>query len=151
MIDALPDPVRARESGMGWTFWFWTAEVIGAVGAAIGVLPACAQTDLEAARKQYVSACAVCHASEPGGPPRQGPHLAGVIGRMAGTLPGYKFSPALTGAGFVWTGETLDAWLTDAQIFRPGTTMLYRQPNPERRQLVIEYLKSLNAGAEAPK
>jgi len=134
---------------MRWAFWLCAAGAIGAPGATVGALPACAQADLEAAKKQYNGACAVCHASESGGPPRQGPHLAGVIGRTAGTLPAYKFSPALTGAGFVWTDETLDAWLADAQAFRPGTTMLYRQANQERRRLVIEYLKSLNARPEA--
>lgn len=129
---------------MGWTFWFRTAKVTGALAVTMGAVPACAQADLEAARKLYNGACAVCHATEPGAPPRQGPHLADVIGRPAGTLAGYKFSPALSGAGFVWSHETLDAWLTDAQKFRPGTTMIYRQANPERRQLVIEYLRSLN-------
>jgi hypothetical protein len=48
---------------------------------------------------------------------------AGLIGRRAGSLPGFRFSPALIGAGgrgLVWTRESLDAYLADPERFIPG-------------------------------
>ena len=55
-----------------------------------------------------------------------GPNLREVIGRRAGSLPGFRFSPALVeagGRGLVWTRETLDAYLADPPGFLPGTEM----------------------------
>ena len=94
-------------------------------------------------RRLFVNACGVCHAAEPGAAPRQGPNLHGVFGRKAASVEGFKYSEALRTSGFIWDEATLDTWITDAQAARPGTIMLYRQANPERRQLVIDYLKTL--------
>ena len=44
----------------------------------------------------------------------------------------------------MWTEETLDHWIENAQAYVPGTNMMYRQAKPERRQLIIAYLKSLD-------
>jgi cytochrome c len=55
-----------------------------------------------------------------------GPSLRGVIGRRAGSLPGFRFSPALVeagGRGLVWTRDSLDAYLADPERFIPGTEM----------------------------
>lgn len=103
-----------------------------------------AQTnDLTAAKKQFVTSCAVCHAVEQGAPPRQGPNLFDRFGKPAATLEGFKYSEALTTSGFVWNEETLDRWITDAQAMRAGVTMLYRQADAMKRRLIIDYLKSL--------
>lgn len=94
-------------------------------------------------RRQFLNACATCHAAEKGAPHRQGPTLFGVFGKPAAQLEGFKYSEALKTSGFVWDEATLDAWLTDSQGKRPGAIMLYKQANPERRKLAIDYLKSL--------
>lgn len=70
--------------------------------------------------------CFACHSVVPGEDRLPGPSLRGVIGRRAGTLPGFRFSPALVEAGargLVWTRETLDAYLADPSLFVPGTEM----------------------------
>jgi len=105
--------------------------------------PSHAADDLAAAQKQFLTSCGTCHIVDPNGGPRQGPNLAGVYGRKAGTLPGYKYSAALANAGFVWNDDTLDQWITNAQKFRPGAVMPYHQADPAKRKLVILYLKSL--------
>ena len=119
-----------------------------AMGLTVGLGIFCSASagaqDLEAARKLFVNACGTCHAVEPGGPARQGPNLRGVVGRASASLPDFKYSDALKGAGWVWDETRLDQWLTNSQEALPGTNMLYRQANPDRRQLVIAYLKSLS-------
>ncbi len=103
--------------------------------------------DLTKAEQQFKRSCGVCHAVDNGTAQRQGPNLATVIGRKAGSLPGYtKYSDALKAAGtdgLVWTAETLDPWLTNASKYIPKTNMPYRQRNADKRALVIAYLKSL--------
>ncbi len=109
------------------------------------VMPARAEdVDLEAAKKQFTTSCGVCHSVEPNAPARQGPNLNGVFGRKAGSLPDFKYSEALKTSGFVWDEATLDTWITNAQEMRPGVQMMYRQAAPEKRKLVIAYLKSVS-------
>src|SRR5262245_5263150 len=56
--------------------------------------------------------CQTCHSIEKNALPRQGPTLSGVIGRKAGTVEGFKYSDGLKVAGWVWTAEKLDEWIT---------------------------------------
>jgi cytochrome c len=109
-----------------------------------GPLAAQDAVDLEAAKKQFLTSCGVCHTVEPGAPPRQGPNLATVYGRTAGSLPGYAYSEALKSSGLVWDAATLDPWIENAQAMRPGVNMPYRQADPAKRALIIAYLKSLS-------
>ena len=90
--------------------------------------------------------CGTCHTSEKGGGKRQGPNLFGIVGRKAGTLPGFTYSEALreNKDGITWTRETLDRWLTDPQAFIPGVVMPYQQADPAIRQRVIDYLDTLH-------
>lgn len=115
----------------------------------IAMLSLCAATAFadEAAdgRAQFLTSCGVCHVVEPGAPPRQGPNLGGVYGRKAGTLPGFKYSAALKDGGWVWDETTLDPWMENAQAMHPGTVMNYRQRDPDKRKLILSYLKTLKA------
>jgi cytochrome c len=99
--------------------------------------------DLAASQQQFLTSCGVCHTAVEGEPTRQGPNLHTVYGRKAGTLPDFKYSDALKNGNWVWNEATLDAWIEDPQAAHPGTFMNYRQANPEKRRLVIDYLKSL--------
>ncbi len=70
--------------------------------------------------------CFACHSVVAGEDKLPGPSLREAIGRRAGTLPGFRFSPALSAAGargLVWTRESLDAYLADPERFIPGTEM----------------------------
>ncbi len=71
-----------------------------------------------------------------------GPTLRGVIGRPAGTVPGFEYSKAFLNelGGKVWDAESLDVFITDSQRRAPGARMFYRQPDPDIRRSIIDYL-----------
>lgn len=69
-----------------------------------------------------------------------GPRHRGVVGRVAGTVPGYAYSPALKNSHLVWNPETLDRWLTNPQGLVPGAKMFFAMPSPQDRADVIAYL-----------
>jgi cytochrome c len=85
--------------------------------------------------------CGTCHTLSAREPFRQGPPLAGVFGRKAGTVQGFKYSAGFADADFEWDTERLDAWLTRSQGVIPGSVMSYRQGNPAVRSAVINWLK----------
>jgi len=89
--------------------------------------------------------CFACHSVAAGEDKLPGPNLRGVIGRRAGTLAAFRFSPALVAAGargLVWTRETLDAYLADPSLFIPGTEMgLPGLRESDDRRDVIDFLE----------
>jgi cytochrome c len=95
---------------------------------------------------QVYKTCALCHAFEKNG---AGPKHAGVVGRTAGTVPDYRYSPALQKSGIVWTDATLDRWLADPQALVPGTKMFFNLDSAQDRADVIEYLRQ-KGGAATP-
>ncbi len=119
---------------VGWVVW---SVILLRAAWADGVDPV-------AAEAQFKKSCGVCHIAAADGAPRQGPNLFGVVGRAAGGLADFKYSPAFakSGAGIVWDEGTLDRWLADPQSVIPGSVMLYKQADAEKRRLVIEYLKT---------
>jgi cytochrome c len=109
------------------------------------VLPAVAQDDLAAARRLALNHCGVCHSFGEGEPARQGPNLRGVMARPAGSAAGFAYSDGFRNAvaGRNWDAELLDRWLADPQAVAPGTVMLYRQDDPEKRALLARFLEAL--------
>lgn len=69
-----------------------------------------------------------------------GPRHRGVVGRVAGSVPGYAYSPALRNSHIVWDRDTLDRWLTNPQALVPGAKMFFAMPNAQDRADVIAYL-----------
>lgn len=88
--------------------------------------------------------CLACHSVTPGEDGLTGPNLTGVVGRPAGSMPDYAYSPALLAAGqvgLVWTPETLDRFIQDPEAVVPGTTMPYLGAMPEQdRRVLVEWL-----------
>ena len=72
-----------------------------------------------AGARLFQSRCSLCHALD-GGSDGQGPSLAGVVGRKAGSTD-FDYSRALKEAGFVWDGDRLDRFLTEPSAAVPGT------------------------------
>lgn len=54
-----------------------------------------------------------------------GPHHCGLIGRKAGSIPGFPYSDAMLASEITWSPETLDAFLRDPTHYVEGTTMTY--------------------------
>ena len=101
--------------------------------------------DVDPGKAQFVKSCGVCHAVEKDATPRQGPNLLGIVGRKAALVEGFKYSDALKTADWVWDEKNLDPWLENAALVKPGTIMSYRQADPDKRALIIGYLKTLSA------
>ena len=87
----------------------------------------------------FAQECSTCHALDR---TKIGPPLGNVVGRAAGSVAGYPYSPALKAAGFTWTDAKLSEWLTDPQKMLPGTGMEMRLPEAQARRDVIAYLKA---------
>ena len=90
--------------------------------------------------------CSACHSVVSGEDCLPGPSLRCLLGRRAGTLPGFEFSPAMIEAGsahgLVWTRATLDAFLADPSRLVPGTAMWIPGLTASLdRQDVIAYLE----------
>lgn len=101
--------------------------------------------------QQVFRRCAACHSIAANNPTMPGPNLRTVIGRKAGTLPGFNYSQAMTDAGqsqgIVWTRQTLDQYLTDPDDVVPGTAMqLNFQLTADDRRDVIDYLAQVGTG-----
>lgn len=103
--------------------------------------PAAAQ-DAAAGMKVFAR-CAVCHTTVPG-KNGLGPSLAGVVGRKAGSVPGFSYSPAMKASGIVWTKEKIQTFITNPQAFVKGTRMMAPPvTNPKDRANVAAYLATL--------
>lgn len=115
---------------LGWSFVF--AVSVRAQGAG----------DAARGRELFQQSCAVCHVRGGG----QGPDLAGVVGRKAGTA-SFGYSAAMTKSDLVWNESTLDRFLSDPTSLVPGTNMAVKvEQEPDRRDL-IAYLRTLTADA----
>ena len=99
--------------------------------------PANAAGDISRGEELY-QGCQDCHSIEKND---VGPMHKGIVGRAAGTVPGYNYSPALRNAKIIWTEENLDKWLTNPQEFIPGTKMFYEVKNAQDRADIIAFLK----------
>ena len=87
-----------------------------------------------------------CHSIREGDN-RLGPHMRGIIGRKAGSLPNYSYSSAMKGANFVWDEENLERFIANPDETVPGNTM---KPygglaSAESRIKLIALLKTLGA------
>lgn len=99
--------------------------LVGALMLAAAAGPAYAAGDPVAGETVFKK-CIVCHAIGDGATNRVGPELNAVLGRVAGTAEGFKYSQALIDAGvggLTWTPETLAPWLHKPQDLVPGTKM----------------------------
>lgn len=114
--------------------------VIAAALITFAAAPALAEGDAAAGKKVY-NKCKTCHSLE-AGKNKLGPNLAGIIGREAGSVEGYKYSEAMASSGIVWDEATLDAFLAKPKEVVPKSKMAFAGLKKEKqRQDVIAYLK----------
>lgn len=122
-----------------------------AAGLAAGVLwAACGQASaqsVERGRAVYQEHCAGCHSVDVH---RDGPAHRGVLGRRAGALKDYDYSPALQGSKLLWTRATLKAWLADPEALIPGQAMDYHLDDAGEREDVVAYLATLKRQKAVP-
>lgn len=131
------------------------AALLVAGSALTAAAPALAQ---DATRGEAVfKKCMACHRAGPDAKNLVGPVLSGVIGRKAGTYPGFKYSDLnhnASEAGLVWTADNVTTYLADPNAFLKdfltkagkadkivgSTKMVFRLPNEQERKDVVAYL-----------
>ena len=103
--------------------------------------------DAAAGQQLFNNACRTCHTVREGDN-RQGPNLHRIIGRKAGSLPGYGYSSAMKEAGFAWDADKLDRFMTNPDAVVSGNSM---KPygglaSADDRAKIIAFLQSGTAG-----
>jgi cytochrome c len=93
-----------------------------------------------AARGQelFEKRCTGCHALDRD---KEGPRLAGVYGRVSGSVPSFHYSDALKNARVTWDAAALDKWLTDTESLVPDNDMAFHVDSALERSEIIAYLK----------
>lgn len=95
--------------------------------------------------------CRACHTIDPGAPNvhNVGPSLAGLIGRKAATVDGYRFSPAMKRSNITWDKDTLAAFIADPQKAVPANRMPYAgMPDVTDVTDLIAYLAQVGGGSK---
>jgi cytochrome c len=82
--------------------------------------------------------CTGCHALEAD---REGPRLAGVYGRKAGSVAGFTYSTGLKNLGVTWNDAMLEKWLSDPDMVVKDNNMGFSVPKADERRDLIAYLK----------
>jgi cytochrome c len=110
---------------------------------ALAPFPAFA-SDATAGHAVFASQCSSCHSDAKSRPVVVGPPLYGVIGRPAGSIPGYPYSKTMKSAGFNWTPDRLKAYLPAPRDYLPGVKMTYNGlKDPSKLDNLIAYLQTL--------
>ncbi|WP_246673374.1 MULTISPECIES: cytochrome c family protein [unclassified Mesorhizobium] len=116
-----------------------------ALAAGLVLLPAIARAQDVEAGKTVFKRCSACHNAESDSN-KIGPTLKGVVGRNAGSLPGFSFSQKMKEAGangLVWNEAALAEFLASPKTKVPGNSMTFAGlRNSDDVKNVIAYLKS---------
>jgi cytochrome c len=115
-------------------------KALSMLGKSAGGSEAALAGDGDAVRGKAVfeKRCTGCHTMEAD---REGPRLAGVFGRKAGSVAGFAYSPGLKNSGITWTDATLERWLSDPDLVVKDNNMSIGVPKAEERRDLIAYLK----------
>jgi cytochrome c len=91
--------------------------------------------------KALYKACAACHTDKPG---TIGPTLKGVVGRKAGALDDFRYSPAMKRSDLVWDEASLRDYISDPQGKVKGNRMPFAGiKQPTDADDIVAYLKTL--------
>ncbi|WP_460449688.1 c-type cytochrome [Alsobacter sp. SYSU BS001988] len=80
--------------------------------------------DAAAGEKVFLK-CRACHQTGEAAKNGVGPVLNGVIGRPAGTYPGYSYSEANKTSGLTWDEATFQEYIRNPKAKIPGTKMSF--------------------------
>ena len=96
--------------------------------------------------KAVFNQCKICHAVGPGAKAGVGPEQNNLVGSVAGSRPGFNYSPAMKEAGakgLAWNEETISKFIENPKTVVPGTKMVFPGlKNAQDRADVIAYLKT---------
>lgn len=120
----------------------------------IGALALCTSAPAGAAPNQargelVYARCLACHALAFD---RVGPRHCGLFGRLAGSVPGFNYSPAMKSSRIIWNDKTMNLFLTKPLKMVPGSSMTYDGvADPKDRADLIAYLVHVDETPECRK
>lgn len=101
--------------------------------------------DLAAGAAFFERKCSQCHDGQKEGGNFKGPHLWNVMGRMAASREGFRYSPAMKQVQRPWSYATLDAYLKNTEAAVPGREMNFTGiADDATRANLIAYLRTLH-------
>ncbi|MDH6257599.1 cytochrome c family protein [Bradyrhizobium sp. BR13661] len=101
--------------------------------------------DAAAGEKVFV-VCKACHQIGDNAKNVVGPVLNGIIGRKAGSVPGYAYSAANKDSGITWDEPTFREYIKDPKAKVPGTKMVYAGLKDEQKiSDLLAFLKQFDA------
>jgi cytochrome c len=115
------------------------------LGVVFALVAVTAQTETTSGRDLFERRCSGCHSLDRD---KEGPRLAGVYGRAAGTVASFNYSEALKNSRITWDANSLDRWLAGPDKLIPETDMAFHLENAGERSAIIAYLKTLSPKAE---
>ncbi|MGE0418548.1 MAG: cytochrome c family protein [Acetobacteraceae bacterium] len=99
-----------------------------------------------AAGAKVFNQCRACHQIGDKAKNLVGPELNGLIGRKAGSVEGYNYTPANKNSGLTWDEATLTEYLQNPKAKVPGTKMAFAGiKNPTQIADLIAFLKQYDA------
>ena len=115
-------------------------KALSMLGKSVGGSEAALAGDGDAVRGKVIfeKRCIGCHAMEAD---REGPRLAGVYGRRAGSVAGFNYSAGLKNSEITWSDATLERWLSDPDLVVKDNNMSIGVPKAEERRDLIAFLK----------
>jgi cytochrome c len=122
-------------------------EMRGVILAAVLAMTATGARAQDAAAGEKVFAvCKACHQIGETAKNAVGPVLNGVIGRKAGTYPGYSYSDANKNSGLTWDEATFRDYIKDPRAKIPGTKMIYPGLKDEQKTTdLLAFLQQFDA------
>ena len=104
-----------------------------------------------ASGEKVFAQCRACHQIGPTAKNGVGPQLNGIIGRKAGTVPGYNYSPVNKNSGLTWDESTFGTYIQNPQNVLKGTKMTFVGVKDEQKvKDLVAFLKQYTAdGAKA--
>jgi|TARA_B100001964_G_scaffold15758_1_gene16274 cytochrome c len=115
--------------------------IAAALGVAVAASGSAAAADVAAGEKVFKK-CKACHTIEAGGKNKIGPNLAGIFGRQAALVEGYKYSKALRRSEITWDDANMTEWLVSPKKMLKGNKMAFPGlRNEEDIVNVIAYMK----------
>src|SRR5215217_3902371 len=119
------------------------------VPIALALSPLSAQAQDAANGEKVFAQCRACHQIGPTAKNAVGPVLNGVIGRKAGTVEGYNYSPANKNSGLTWDEATFSEYIKDPKAKVPGTKMIFAGVKDEQKiKDLTAYLKQFDASGK---
>lgn len=122
----------------------WLPPIGGVVTLLLSACSSLAQQPAsdETAQQAFNNSCRTCHSVKEGDN-RLGPNLHRIVGRKAGSLPNYDYSPSMKEAGFVWDQDKLTRFIVKPDQVVSGNKMQpYGGLSAEEAAKVIAYLQA---------